>query len=75
MDIKNINFTGVIKGIIDRVVLFFREVKVEIKKISWPQRKETIASTSIVIISVLIIGIFLGIVDVGLARLVKLILS
>jgi preprotein translocase subunit SecE len=71
MDIKNINF----KGIIDRVVLFFREVKVEIKKISWPQRKETIASTSIVIIIVLIIGIFLGIVDVGLARLVKLILS
>jgi preprotein translocase subunit SecE len=50
-------------------------VKVEIKKISWPQRKETIASTSIVIIIVLIIGIFLGIVDVGLARLVKLILS
>ena len=72
MDIKNIiNF----KGIIDRVVLFFREVKVEIKKISWPQRNETIASTSIVIIIVLIIGIFLGIVDVGLARLVKLILS
>jgi preprotein translocase subunit SecE len=75
MDIKNINFKGIIKGIIDRVVLFFREVKVEIKKISWPQRKETIASTSIVIIIVLIIGIFLGIVDVGLARLVKLILS
>jgi preprotein translocase subunit SecE len=71
MDIKNINY----KGIIDRVVLFFREVKVEIKKISWPQRNETIASTSIVIIIVLIIGIFLGIVDVGLARLVKLILS
>ena len=65
----------IIKGIIDRVVLFFREVKVEIKKISWPQRNETIASTSIVIIIVLIIGIFLGIVDVGLARLVKLILS
>jgi preprotein translocase SecE subunit len=75
MDIKNINYKGIVKGIIDRVVLFFREVKVEIKKISWPQRKETIASTSIVIIIVLIIGIFLGIVDVGLARLVKLILS
>ena len=53
MDIKNINFKGIIKGIIDTVVLFFREVKVEIKKISWPQRNETIASTSIVIIIVL----------------------
>lgn len=71
MDIKNIN----IKGIIEQVAQFFREVKIEVKKISWPQRNETIASTSIVIIIVLIIGIFLGIVDVGLARLVKLILS
>lgn len=71
MDIKNIN----IKGIIEQVAQFFREVKIEIKKISWPQRNETIASTSIVIIIVLIIGMFLGMVDVGLARLVKIILS
>jgi preprotein translocase subunit SecE len=71
MDIKNIN----IKGIVEQVAQFFREVKIEIKKISWPQRNETIASTSVVIIIVLIIGMFLGIVDVGLARLVKIILS
>jgi preprotein translocase SecE subunit len=71
MDIKNIN----IKGIIEQVAQFFREVKIEVKKISWPQRNETIASTSIVIIIVLIIGMFLGMVDVGLARLVKIILS
>jgi preprotein translocase SecE subunit len=71
MDIKNIN----IKGIIEQIAQFFREVKIEVKKISWPQRNETIASTSIVIIIVLIIGMFLGMVDVGLARLVKIILS
>ena len=71
MDIKNIN----IKGIIEQVAQFFREVKIEVKKISWPQRNGTIASTSIVIIIVLIIGMFLGMVDVGLARLVKIILS
>ena len=71
MDIKKIN----IKGIIEQVAQFFREVKIEIKKISWPMRNETIASTSVVIIIVLIIGIFLGLVDVGLARLVKIILS
>jgi len=71
MDIKNIN----IKGIVEQVSQFFREVKIEIKKISWPQRNETIASTSVVIIIVFIIGMFLGIVDVGLARLVKIILS
>jgi preprotein translocase subunit SecE len=64
-----------IKGILDKVAQFFREVKVELKKISWPSRNETIASTSIVIIIVLIIGMFLGIVDVGLSKIIKMILS
>jgi preprotein translocase subunit SecE len=72
MDIKSL--TG-IKGIIEKIIQFFREVRLEIKKISWPQRNETIASTSIVIIIVLVIGLFLGIVDVGLARIIKIILS
>jgi len=72
MDIKSL--TG-IKGIIEKIIQFFREVRSEIKKISWPQRNETIASTSIVIIIVLVIGLFLGIVDVGLARIIKIILS
>jgi preprotein translocase subunit SecE len=64
-----------IKGIIDTVVQFLREVKVEIRKITWPLRNETIASTSIVIIIVLILGLFLGFVDIGLSRIVKTILS
>ncbi len=69
----NINIK--IKAVIDSITQFFREVKVELKKISWPLRNETIASTSIVIIIVLIIGIFLGIVDIGLSRIIKIILS
>jgi preprotein translocase subunit SecE len=72
MDIKSL--TG-IKGIIEKIIQFFREVRIEIKKISWPLRNETIASTSIVIIIVLVIGIFLGIVDVGLSRIIKIFLS
>lgn len=69
----NINIK--VKAVIDSTTQFFREVKVELKKISWPLRNETIASTSIVIIIVLIIGIFLGIVDIGLSRIIKIILS
>jgi preprotein translocase subunit SecE len=72
MDIKSL--TG-IKGIIEKIIQFFREVRIEIKKISWPLRNETIASTSVVIIIVLVVGLFLGIVDVGLARIIKIILS
>ncbi len=64
-----------IKGIVDKIIQFFREVKIELKKISWPLRNETIASTSIVIIIVLIIGLFLGFVDIGLSKIIKMILS
>ncbi|MGD0627446.1 MAG: preprotein translocase subunit SecE [Thermodesulfobacteriota bacterium] len=54
---------------------FFREVRVELKKVTWPSRKETIASTSVVLITVVIVSFFLGIVDLGLSRLVRVFLD
>jgi len=54
---------------------FFREVRVELKKVTWPSRKETIASTSVVLITVILVGFFLGIVDLGLSRLIKIFLD
>jgi preprotein translocase subunit SecE len=64
-----------IKSVLEKAKQFFREVRVELKKISWPMRKETVASTSVVLIIVLIVALFLGIVDLGLSRMVKIILS
>jgi preprotein translocase subunit SecE len=54
---------------------FFREVRVEMKKVTWPSRKETIASTSVVLITVFLVGFYLGIVDLGLSRLIKIFLE
>jgi preprotein translocase subunit SecE len=54
---------------------FFREVRVELKKVTWPSRKETIASTSVVLITVMMVAFFLGIVDLGLSRLVRIFLD
>ncbi|MBW2020490.1 MAG: preprotein translocase subunit SecE [Deltaproteobacteria bacterium] len=53
---------------------FLREVKVELKKVTWPSRKETLASTAVVIILVVIISVFLGLVDVGLSSLIRFVL-
>ena len=53
-----------------KVKEFFNEVKIEIKKVIFPTREELIGSTWVVIITVLIISIFLGIVDLGLTKLV-----
>ena len=54
---------------------FLKEVKIELKKVVWPTRKDTIASTSVVLIIVMIIAIFLGLVDLGLSRIIRLILG
>jgi len=58
-----------------KISQFFREVRNELKKVSWPSRKEAMGSTSIVIILVLIIAAYLGLVDFGLGRIVRLLLT
>jgi preprotein translocase subunit SecE len=40
----------------------------ELKKVSWPTKKETIRLTAVVIIISLIIGLYIGIIDVLLAK-------
>jgi len=62
-----------VKAGIDKVRQFLREVKTELKKIAWPGRKETIASTVVVIVIVLIVCVYLGIVDMLLSRLIRFI--
>ena len=55
-------------------IQFFREVRVELGKVTWPSRKQTIGSTAVVIIFVFMIAMFLGVVDFGLSNIVRLIL-
>lgn len=55
-------------------IQFLREVKIELSKVTWPSRKQTIGSTVVVLVFVFIIALFLGMVDIGLSSLVRLIL-
>ena len=52
-------------------IQFLREVKIELKKVTWPSRKQTIGSTAVVIALVLLISLFLGFVDIGLSSLMR----
>ncbi|MFN3534587.1 MAG: preprotein translocase subunit SecE, partial [Desulfatiglandales bacterium] len=54
---------------------FLRECKVELKKVKWPTKKELISVTSVVIILVLAFAFFLGLVDLGLIKLIKLVIG
>ena len=53
---------------------FLTEVRTELKKVTWPARKETVASTVVVIVIVLVACVYLGIVDMILSRLIRFIL-
>jgi preprotein translocase subunit SecE len=55
-------------------VQFLREVKIELKKVTWPSRKQTIGSTAVVIVVIILISIFLGSVDIGLSSLIRAVL-
>ena len=52
----------------EEIKRYLREVWSELKKVSWPQRKEIVASTVVVILCTFIIAFFLGIVDVALQK-------
>ncbi len=64
-----------VKVLIEKLKLFLAGSKVELKKVTWPTPKQTLASTSVVIIVVLIVSTFLGIVDFGLTKIVRLVLG
>ncbi|MDO9515965.1 MAG: preprotein translocase subunit SecE [Syntrophales bacterium] len=66
---------GKIQLVIDNVRRFLKEARAELRKVTWPTPKEALASTSVVIVVVIIVSIFLGIVDLGLTRIVRLVLS
>lgn len=51
---------------------FFREVQAEAKKVVWPDRKETVQATAVVLVMVLFIAAFLWLVDSVLSSLIKL---
>lgn len=58
----------------NKIANYLREVRAELKKVTWPTRRETMVSTLVVIASVAIItGIIWGI-DIILSQLLKLII-
>ena len=61
-------------SLVQKSVQFLREVKIELKKVTWPTRKQTLGSTAVVVVLVMIISLFLGLVDVGLSSLIRVVL-
>ncbi len=59
-------------NIVAKPVNFLREVRAELGKVAWSTRRELLASTVVVIIVTLILGVFIGIIDVILSKLLTI---
>ena len=60
-----------VKSYFNNVTQFLSEVVSELKKVVWPNRKETLGTTGVVLILVVIISTYLGMVDYLLSHLVR----
>ena len=54
---------------------FLQEVKAELGKVTWPMRKETVATAWIVVVIIVLISFYLGACDVVLTWLIRRILG
>ncbi|HOE17764.1 MAG TPA: preprotein translocase subunit SecE [Syntrophorhabdaceae bacterium] len=59
---------------IDKIKEYFREVYLEAKRVTWPSKKDAMKGTYIVLITVFIAALFLGVVDIGLAKIIQTLL-
>jgi preprotein translocase subunit SecE len=60
------------KPFMDKARDYLRDVVAELKKVVWPSRKETLGSTAVILAIVGLSGIFLGLVDLVLSKLLHL---
>ncbi|OGM02512.1 preprotein translocase subunit SecE [Candidatus Woesebacteria bacterium GWA1_41_8] len=58
-----------------KVLDYFREVRLELSKVVWPKRSEVIKLTSIVFIISALVGIYAGVLDYLLTKLLEIIVA
>jgi preprotein translocase subunit SecE len=57
-------------GWFERARVFLSEVRNELKRVTWPSQKEVYATTVVVILTSVFFGLYLFILDLGLAKVV-----
>ena len=58
-----------------KIKSFFKDIRLEMGKVSWPTKDELMGSTVIVLVSLALLALFIGICDTGLSALVNVIMS
>ena len=64
-------FVRLVKGIGRK----FREMFYELKKVTWPTKKDMINYSVVVLVFIVIMGVIIGVIDLGAGKLVELLVS
>ena len=56
----------------EKIVLFLKEVRQELYKVSWPSFNEFVGSTVVVLILVALFAVYLGLVDTGVGKVAEM---
>ena len=57
-----------------RIGKFMHEVRIELKKVNWPTKREFTVFTSIVISVVLVVGVFFWLLDTAFIGILQLVI-
>ena len=60
---------------IRHLVQFLKEVRAESRRVSWASRRQVMGATLVVLVLVLLSAVYLGIVDLILAALIRAVLG
>jgi preprotein translocase subunit SecE len=58
-------------NIFKKISNFIKEVKVELGKVSWSTRRELMASTMVVIVVTFMMAVFIGLIDIFLSNILR----
>ena len=64
-------FVNLVKGIGRK----FKEMYFELKKVTWPTKKDMINYSVVVLVFIVIMGVIIGVIDLGAGKLVDLMVS
>jgi len=59
-------------NIFKKITNFLKEVKIELSKVSWSNRQELTGSTLVVIAVTLILAVFIGVIDIFLSKMLRI---
>jgi len=60
--------------VLGKTTEFLANVRSELRKVTWPTRKDTYASTVVVIALVLVVAVFLWVIDSALSTMIRFLL-